>query len=52
MVAAVSSLGEEERLLQTTVHDFAQREVAPTAIERDETERFDRSIFDAWRHSG
>ena len=46
MVAAVPSLGEEERLLQTTVHDFAQREVAPTAIERDETERFDRSIFD------
>ena len=45
MVAAVPVLGEEERLLQATARDFAQREVAPTAIERDEDERFDRSIF-------
>jgi acyl-CoA dehydrogenase len=46
MVAAVPVLGEEERLLQATTREFAQREVAPTAIERDEAERFDRSIFD------
>jgi butyryl-CoA dehydrogenase len=45
MVAAPPALGEEERLLQATAREFAQREVAPTAIERDETERFDRSIF-------
>jgi acyl-CoA dehydrogenase len=45
MVAAPSALGEEERLLQATAREFAQREVAPTAIERDEAERFDRSIF-------
>jgi alkylation response protein AidB-like acyl-CoA dehydrogenase len=38
-------LTEEERLLQQTAREFAQREVAPTAIERDEAERFDRSIF-------
>jgi len=38
-------LTEEERLLQQTAHEFAQREVAPTAIERDESERFDRAIF-------
>ena len=38
-------LTEEERLLQQTAREFAQREVAPSAIERDETERFDRSIF-------
>jgi acyl-CoA dehydrogenase len=38
-------LTEEERLLQQTSREFAQREVAPTAIERDEAERFDRSIF-------
>jgi butyryl-CoA dehydrogenase len=35
----------EERLLRDTAREFAQREVAPTAIERDEAERFDRSIF-------
>ncbi len=39
-------LTDEERLLQATARAFAQREVAPTAIERDETERFDRSIFE------
>jgi butyryl-CoA dehydrogenase len=35
----------EERLLRDTAREFAQRELAPTAIERDEEERFDRSIF-------
>ena len=39
-------LTEEERLLQATAREFAQREVAPTAIERDEAERFDRTIFE------
>ena len=39
-------LTDEERLLQATAREFAQREVAPTAIERDESERFDRSIFE------
>jgi butyryl-CoA dehydrogenase len=38
-------LTPEERLLRDTAREFAQREVAPTAIERDEEERFDRSIF-------
>jgi butyryl-CoA dehydrogenase len=38
-------LTEEERLLRDTAREFAQREVAPTAIERDEAERFDRGIF-------
>jgi butyryl-CoA dehydrogenase len=45
MVVATPALGEEERLLQGTAREFAQREVAPSAIERDEAERFDRSIF-------
>lgn len=35
----------EEVLLRDTAREFAAREVAPTAIERDEAERFDRSIF-------
>ncbi len=38
-------LTDEERLLRDTAREFAQREVAPTAIERDEAERFDRGIF-------
>jgi butyryl-CoA dehydrogenase len=39
-------LTEEERLLQATARDFATRELAPTAIERDEAERYDRALFD------
>ncbi len=46
-VAPPPALGEEERLLQATARDFAQREVAPGAIERDEAERYDRSLFTA-----
>ena len=38
-------LTAEERLLQTTAREFATRELAPTAIERDEAERYDRSLF-------
>jgi butyryl-CoA dehydrogenase len=38
-------LTEEERLLQGTAREFASREVAPSAAERDEAERFDRGIF-------
>jgi len=38
-------LTAEERLLRDTAREFAQRELAPTAIERDEAERFDRGIF-------
>ncbi|MCZ7554676.1 MAG: acyl-CoA dehydrogenase family protein [Anaerolineales bacterium] len=43
--ASAAALTAEERLLRDTAREFAQREVAPTAIERDEEERFDRSIF-------
>jgi acyl-CoA dehydrogenase len=42
-----ADLTDEERLLQGTVRDFAAREVAPGAIERDEAERYDRSLFRA-----
>ncbi|TAK02464.1 MAG: acyl-CoA dehydrogenase [Chloroflexota bacterium] len=38
-------LTAEERLLRDTAREFALRELAPTAAERDEAERFDRSIF-------
>ena len=38
-------LTAEERLLQSTAREFATRELAPTAIERDEAERYDRALF-------
>ncbi len=43
--SGAGGLTAEERLLRDTAREFAQREIAPTAIERDEQERFDRSIF-------
>ena len=44
--AGAGGLTSEERLLRDTAREFAQREILPGAIERDETERFDRSIFE------
>jgi alkylation response protein AidB-like acyl-CoA dehydrogenase len=41
------TLTDEERLLQSTAREFATREVAPGAIERDEAERYDRDLFAA-----
>jgi acyl-CoA dehydrogenase len=38
-------LTDEERLLQATAREFAQRELAPGAGQRDEDEAFDRSLF-------
>ncbi|MGH2445624.1 MAG: acyl-CoA dehydrogenase family protein [Candidatus Limnocylindria bacterium] len=40
------ALSEEERSVRDTVHDWAQKEVAPGAPERDEQERYDRSLFE------
>lgn len=39
-------LSEEQMMLQKMIRDFALREVEPSAAERDETESFDREIFD------
>src|SRR3954467_8554658 len=41
-----TGLTDEERLLQQTVREFAAREVAPGVAQRDEEERYDRSLFD------
>ncbi|KIL49732.1 acyl-CoA dehydrogenase [Jeotgalibacillus soli] len=38
-------LTEEHEMIRKMVRDFAEKEVAPTAAERDEEERFDRGIF-------
>jgi len=40
------ALTEEERAVRDTVRDWAEREVAPGAAERDEEERYDRSLFE------
>lgn len=39
-------LSDEHEMIRTMVRDFAKNEVAPSAAERDEEERFDRRIFD------
>ncbi|WP_044641364.1 acyl-CoA dehydrogenase [Risungbinella massiliensis] len=39
-------LSEEHEMMRKMVRDFALHEVAPTAAERDEEERFDRAIYD------
>ena len=44
---ASGGLTPEERLLRDTARDFARRELAPSAAERDESERFDRGLFTA-----
>ena len=38
-------LSEEHEMIRKMVRDFAKNEVAPTAAQRDEEERFDRGIF-------
>ncbi len=45
-------LSEEHEMLRKMVRDFAKNEVEPTAAERDEEERFDRSIFDQMAELG
>jgi butyryl-CoA dehydrogenase len=40
-----ASLTEEERLVQQTAREFASRELAPGAADRDEHERFERDLF-------
>jgi len=45
-------LTEEQQMLRKMVRDFAEKDVEPTAAERDEEERFDRSIFDKMAELG
>jgi butyryl-CoA dehydrogenase len=39
-------LTEEQEMIRRMVRDFAKNELEPTAAQRDDEERFDRSIFD------
>ncbi|MFB5662778.1 acyl-CoA dehydrogenase [Alteribacillus sp. HJP-4] len=45
-------LTDEQEMIQKMVRDFANKEVAPTAAERDEEERFDRALFDQMAELG
>jgi butyryl-CoA dehydrogenase len=45
-------LSEEHEMLRKMVRDFAEREVAPTAAERDENETFDLAIFNKMAELG
>ncbi|MDA1918102.1 acyl-CoA dehydrogenase AcdA [Bacillus cereus group sp. BcHK140] len=45
-------LSEEHEMIRKMVRDFGKNEVAPTAAERDEEERFDRAIFDQMAELG
>ncbi len=38
-------LSEEQRLIKDMVREFAENEIAPSARERDEEERFDRALM-------
>src|SRR3954463_2957148 len=45
-------LSEEHEMIRKMVRDFARNEVAPTAAERDEEERFDGEIFNKMAELG
>ena len=45
-------LSEEHEMIRKMVRDFAEKEVAPTAAERDEEERFDMDIFEKMAELG
>ena len=52
MLDAFDGLGPDERLLGETVRAFAREAIAPGATERDEAERFDRSLVGAMAELG
>ncbi|MFC4321869.1 acyl-CoA dehydrogenase [Litchfieldia salsa] len=45
-------LSEEHEMIRKMVRSFANKEVAPTAAQRDEEERFDRVIFEKMAELG
>ncbi|UMZ73466.1 acyl-CoA dehydrogenase [Natranaerofaba carboxydovora] len=46
------NLSDEHKMMRKLVREFAEGEVAPTAGERDEEERFDRSLFESMAEIG
>jgi len=45
-------LSEDQKMMQKMVREFAEKEVAPGAAERDENEEFSRAIFDTMGELG
>lgn len=45
-------LNEEQKMMQKLVREFAEKDLAPGAAERDEEERFERPLFDAMGDMG
>ncbi|WPS87663.1 acyl-CoA dehydrogenase [Brevibacillus halotolerans] len=45
-------LNEEQEMLRKMIREFSEEHIAPTAAERDEEERFDRSIFEQMAELG
>lgn len=45
-------LTEEQAMMQKMVREFAEKEVAPGAEDRDETEKFDRDLYNAMSDLG
>jgi butyryl-CoA dehydrogenase len=41
----IFELNEEQSLIRQTVREFAEKEIKPSAAERDETESFDRALM-------
>ncbi|TFE26264.1 acyl-CoA dehydrogenase family protein [Cohnella luojiensis] len=39
-------LSDQQKMIRSKARDFAEREVGPSAEQRDEEERFDRGLFD------
>ena len=52
MFDALDGLDQDERLLGETIRAFAREVIAPGAVERDEAERFDRSLVGAMAELG
>lgn len=48
----IFDLSDDQKMMQKMVRDFAEKEVAPGTAERDEEERFDRSLYDAMGELG
>ncbi len=52
MLDALDGLDQDERLLGETIRTFAREVITPGAVERDEAERFDRSLIGAMAELG
>ncbi|MDF2652577.1 MAG: acyl-CoA dehydrogenase, partial [Paenibacillus sp.] len=45
-------LSDEQEMTREVIRGFAESTVSPSAMDRDERERFDREIFEKMREMG